>query len=226
MKLHVFNPEHDIALGNNLSRFTIPRAASQLRMGLGWIPALWADEGDAILVDDVDFAKKASRRFECFFRSEPHFVTENQLGDLPIAAVSPWGWDMALHKRLSLSGVSEDIMPSTDRIARIRDLSSRKHTAGLLRMLRKDFEDITCGESVMAHSADEVYDILNSWGECVIKAPWSCSGRGVRYVTPEKIDANIPGWIANTIRQQGGVSVERKCRKVRDFGMEIGRAHV
>ena len=44
MKLHVFNPEHDLALAANLSNFTAPHAGRKLRADLGCLPALWADE--------------------------------------------------------------------------------------------------------------------------------------------------------------------------------------
>ena len=63
MKLHVFNPEHDIALAANLCNFTAPHAGRQLRHDLGFLPALWAEEGDIVLVDDVELAEQSFRRF-------------------------------------------------------------------------------------------------------------------------------------------------------------------
>ena len=62
MKLHIFNPEHDIALASNLSNFTAPHAGRQLRSDLGFLPALWAKEGDRILVAHEESATKAFRR--------------------------------------------------------------------------------------------------------------------------------------------------------------------
>ena len=58
MKLHIFNPEHDIALASNLANFTAPHAGRQLRANLGFLPALWAADGDAVLVDDVASAER------------------------------------------------------------------------------------------------------------------------------------------------------------------------
>lgn len=37
-KLHIFNPEHDIALASNLSNFTAPHAGRQLRRT--WVSCL------------------------------------------------------------------------------------------------------------------------------------------------------------------------------------------
>ena len=57
MKFHIFNPEHDIALASNLANFTAPHAGRQLRHDLGFLPAVWAQEGDGILTDDVEHAQ-------------------------------------------------------------------------------------------------------------------------------------------------------------------------
>ena len=58
MTLHVFNPEHDIALAQNTINFTAPQAAKCLRKDIGFIAALWANDGDYVLVEDTDRAKK------------------------------------------------------------------------------------------------------------------------------------------------------------------------
>ena len=38
MNLHIFNPEHDLALAANLRQFTAPHAGRQLRSDLAFIP--------------------------------------------------------------------------------------------------------------------------------------------------------------------------------------------
>ena len=60
--LHIFNPEHDIALAANLSNFTAPHAGRQLRHDLGYLPAIWAAPGDYVLVADVEGAQMAFSR--------------------------------------------------------------------------------------------------------------------------------------------------------------------
>ena len=59
MDLYIFNPEHDIMLAANRDRTTPPRAARELRHDLGFLPALWAQKGDVVLVDDASFAHEA-----------------------------------------------------------------------------------------------------------------------------------------------------------------------
>ena len=58
MTLHIFNPEHDIALAANLANFTSPKAGRELRRDLGFLPLLWAKEGDSVLVDDIEIAQR------------------------------------------------------------------------------------------------------------------------------------------------------------------------
>ena len=60
MNIRIFNPEHDIALASNMERFTAPHAGRQLRSDLCYLPALWADEDDVVIVDDIDFAETPS----------------------------------------------------------------------------------------------------------------------------------------------------------------------
>ena len=52
MILHIFNPEHDMALAANDPFWTAPHAGRQMRADLGWIPALWASDNDLVLVDN------------------------------------------------------------------------------------------------------------------------------------------------------------------------------
>jgi len=63
MTLHVFNPEHDIALAYNNKHFTAPHAGRQLRHDLDYLPALWAAEGDLVWVENVASAKAHAHRF-------------------------------------------------------------------------------------------------------------------------------------------------------------------
>lgn len=62
MKLHVFNPEHDIALAHGSPFFTAPKAGRGLRRDCGFLPIIWAGEEDKVLVDDVDDACRAYRQ--------------------------------------------------------------------------------------------------------------------------------------------------------------------
>lgn len=219
MNLHVFNPEHDIALACNKRRFTAPHAAQELRMNLGWIPALWASDGDMILVDDVAYAIKAASRFKNK-KAEVLYVTDSDIRNVKFDSVIPWGWDRAIKTRLLDAGIGNEIIPSDNVMEHLRRLSNREQTVNALRYLRDGLESVTCGEAYSVDSVSQVAEMVSSGAHVVVKAPWSSSGRGVRYVE-NRISPSVKGFLKNVICEQGNVMVEPYYNKVKDFGMEF-----
>ena len=130
MTLHVFNPEHDLALAAHLANYTAPHAGRQLRADLGYIPALWAAETDVVLVENVE---DAERRFRILVRRPfNRFVTKEQLSKLELTRVEVWGWDLAIRAFLMRYGVSSQLLPSVTQIDTIRQLSHRREAMHLL----------------------------------------------------------------------------------------------
>ncbi len=210
--LHIFNPEHDIALAANLSNFTAPHAGRQLRNDLGFLPALWAHDGDAVLVDSVAGAERAYKRLKGRLgKGECLFVDPSFLQHLSVERMEPWGWDKALWAQLLRNGFSEPTLPSNDEVEQIRQLSHRRTSAVLLPFLQQNG---IVGEAWECSSMEQVEALISKLGQVVLKAPWSSSGRGVRF------DANM-AWVQHVLVQQGSVMVEPFYEKVKDFGMEF-----
>lgn len=221
--LHIFNPEHDLALASNLSNFTAPHAGRQLRADLGFLPAIWAGTGDLVLVENAEDAQTAFARL--MHKSFDGFVEKRQLAHCNIDHIEPWGWDLALRAFLLRYGVAEYLLPTEAEIANIRDFSHRKHAVWLLGQLRLEG---TTGESCRADLIAELKQLMKHWGTVVVKAPWSSSGRGVRFVDDSHFEQHL-GWYRNIIQQQGSVVIEPYYNKVKDFGMEFevdGEGHV
>lgn len=222
MTLHVFNPEHDLALASGLSNFTAPHAGRRLRADLGYLPALWAGDDDCVLVEHVEQACRAFSRLRARVGGAPRrFVDKSQLSRLPIDRVSPWGWDLALRAALIRYGVSPDACASETEIAAVRDYSHRRHAAGVLRRLSCHMpQGFFLEQPVEAVSVEAVEECMSRSSRLVVKAPWSSSGRGVRFIEGKLSDYHR-GWLRNTIVQQGSVMVEPFYPKVKDFGMEF-----
>jgi len=217
VQLHIFNPEHDIALASNLTNFTAPHAGRQLRADLCFLPALWADEGDFVLVEDADNATRSFRRTTRGRKCQVEWVTKTQLAGLPLDAVMPWGWDAALRHQLLRYGVDTSLLPSETTIKEIRQLSHRQTSSLVLRQLQGDG---IVGESVLCESIEDVEQQLALHHRMVLKAPWSSSGRGIRFIDGELNDY-LRGWLRNLLKCQGGVMAEPYYEKVKDFGMEF-----
>ncbi len=219
MKLHIFNPEHDIALAYNRPHLTMPHTVQVLRNSLGWIPALWAGENDLVLVADVNSARNASFRFRKRMKNIT-FVSTSDLKDYDIDAVDPWGWDVTIKTELMESGVREDLLPSNKRLESIRNLSNRRNTSVVLNELCNG-EYWMCGESTYIQSVNDLMGLLKEQKNIVAKVPWSSSGRGIRYITDGDMTDSTLGFLSRTIQLQGGIMVEPYYPKVIDFGMEF-----
>lgn len=219
VKLHIFNPEHEMALACDKTAMTLPHAIQEFKMNLGFLPALWAHDGDFVLVDDVLFALKALDKCH-----RPHadvlFVTIDDIKHLMFSHFEPWGWDKVVRQTLLNAGIPESLLPSDGYLSYIRSLADRRNTTCALSYLRSGIEEFTCGESCFCKSFAEVDYAMQRFGRIVVKTLWSSSGRGVRYID-HSIGASTRGWIANVIEKQGGLMVEPYYKKVKDFALEF-----
>jgi len=218
MRLHIFNPEHDLALAINRSSYVPPHVARRLRADLGFLPCLWASDGDIVLVDDVESALEQVRHIKKYAH-DVIFISDENLACLgkditDDISVEPWGWDKAIRARLKRACPRmTDRLPNDEQLDELRQLSSRQWAAEHLLPRLLSIDKRLVGFSRYVVSVDDINT------PCVLKSPWSSSGRGVRHV--DKLDSQTVAWIKNVIKQQGGIMMERKYNKVKDFGMEF-----
>ncbi len=221
MKLFIFNPEHDLILAYNRANITLPHVVQEFRQNMGFLPSLWAKDGDCVLVDDIAYALKAVKGVSSL-RSDVLFLTRDDLKKLYFSSIEPWGWNEDLVLMLKASGIREDLLPKKETLSLIRELSSRRTSKEALSYLREGITHLTLGESFYTESFSEVNDLLKKYGKIIVKALWSSSGRGLRYVSKyDGIDESTSGWIKRMILEQKGVMVEPYYCKVQDFAMEF-----
>ena len=208
-----------MALACGKEHITLPHVIQELKTNMGFLPALWADDGDAVMVDDVLFALKALSKSGCR-HADVLFVSPCDAGKLVFTGVEPWGWDKVVRRQLLDAGVVGDVMPDSDSLDTLRRLSDRRQAVGLLAMLRDGIADATCGESRCCTDVGEISRLLSADAQIVLKAPWSSSGRGVRYANARHREP-LEAWARKVVERQGGVMVEPYYRKVKDFAMEF-----
>lgn len=238
MNIFVFNPWHDLALASGSAHYMAPHSARQLEADLSFLPALWAEDGDIVLVDDVEQAIRSYKKIRGKIIDlkgnlkqigEPLFVTDEDLKavlpNVDNITIKPWGWDMSLKHRLqSINVLLEPLLPDDNRLLVMRELSSRRFAANAILPKLVESNPLCVGESRFFNgSVDELFNgIKNDGGKFVLKAPWSCSGRGIRYVSAKELpNDHLYGWCQNLIKRQGGLMVEPYYNKVMDFGMEF-----
>lgn len=225
MKIHIFNPEHDIALAMHKDLFTAPHLVRQFRRDLGGIAALWADDGDIVVVDDLQTAEESIRHLKKYAHNV-QFVDFAGLQNLSAeemqeVTICPWGWDQTIgHELVEASENIGLAVPSEDRMEMVRKMSNRSFAATYFLPILKAVSPCCVGNSFYCATFEELEFVVKRNGQSVLKAPWSCSGRGVRYVLSE-LDDHQAGWSRNIIVRQGGIMVEPYYNKVLDFGMEF-----
>ena len=243
LRLHIFNPEHDIAPAHGSPLFTSPRAGRQLRADLGFLPALWAGEESVVWTDQPHEALENLRRLGLDV-PPGLFVDTPTLRRLAhqVEAVDPWGWDAALCHQLQRLGVNPRILPTDEELKEVRALSHRRTAKGLLDSIYhtllidnaigcsiKEKEEVVettskavelTGEAIEVKDEAALLQQLACWPEAVLKAPWSSSGRGVRMVSTP-VHSSVLQWALGVMRRQGSLMVEPLYHKVADFGMEF-----
>ena len=119
-----------------------------------------------------------------------------------------WGWDARLKQALLKQGVPQSLLPPDEQLERIREL---QHRSTILPLQPHAWR---------AYSVDEVQRLLTEEHRVVLKAPWSGSGRGLRWVDDELSDHDT-AWIAKTVASQRCVIVERRLDVVENFALEF-----
>lgn len=215
MRLHIFNPHTDLALANNRENYMPSANVRCMVREMEMLPMWFATPGDAVLTTapvDRGFVAKAKD----LFGVEVDFVDESRAGSRQFGSIEPWGWNVALRRHLSRIGISDTLLPDGAWLAEYRSLSGRDKDVQMLDALsgsdglfRADI--INNVEDCRRYAADNP--------RCVFKAPWSGSGKGLRWcfgVYDDKSD----GWCRGVIEEQGFLVAAPIYDKQLDFALE------
>jgi len=203
--LYIFNPENDMALADGKPGYTAPAQIQQMRRELWWLPQWWAEEGDIV------------------WNGEDRLTLEDD------ARIVPWGWSAALCHQLRQAGVQESLLPSSEKLEHIRQLSHRQTAVALLKELHGQLplDGHIAGESTLCKSMEEVEEAINGLSRdsspvgdsnsVLLKSPWSSSGRGLMPTD----NGQWKAWAKRILKAQGSVVVERLLHKITDFALEF-----
>lgn len=215
--LYIFNPEHDLALASGEANYLAPASARRMSSELALLPMWYAEEGSAVLAPsayNLDYVKKIQE----LLGLSVDLITEPELAIEPDLDIRPWGWDVALRKRLSVLGVDEVLLPSMGQLNDLREYSHRSKAVALLPELQ--LNECFCGESYYLKTPEEWKRFVEGRKECLLKAPLSGSGKGLNWCKGI-FTSFISGWCTRVAASQGGVIAEPIYNKVEDFAMEF-----
>ncbi|WP_291530409.1 hypothetical protein [Bacteroides sp. UBA939] len=248
MKLYVFNPDTDMALGNNKENYMPPASARQMSQDIALLPIWYAPPGSAVLAPSA-YNAAYLQEMKRMFPISAQLVTEPELPDYAECQVMPWGWNPAFRKRMLKGGIAEHRLPALDELAGYRMMASRIHTISLCRIL--DFGEAsryTCGEHrvIEGDGKGEFADALTGdlthiavgnrenaparnlkdalagglTNGYVFKSVWSGSGKGLRWCR-QGLTKPAADWCNRQLSEYGAVIVEPIYNKVGDFAMEF-----
>ncbi|WP_296121389.1 hypothetical protein [uncultured Bacteroides sp.] len=225
MKLYVFNPDADMALGNNEENYMAPATIRRMAEDLALLPVWYAQPGSGVLAPsayNADFLKQMQQLFEL----DVQLVTEPELSDCADVQVMPWGWSPAIRKRLLKGGIPERNLPDEKYMKGYRRVASRYSgmlVFSFLVMSNFDYTHVKrpflCdekkGSEILSNMDPEMLD-----RGIVIKSLWSGSGRGLRWCRKE-ITESTYHWCLRLLKEDGAFIIEPIYDKVEDFAMEF-----
>lgn len=214
MKLHIFNPENDLALADGGANYCPTPAATQIANNLASLPLWFADIHDKVLLPDNTHTEYHKRISSLFPVASPY--ENNMCND--ITSCAPWGWSAQIKRRLSVMGFNA-ILLNDDNIKSIREISNRQSSIRILTALRNSGID-TPILPVYHTNADDVASFISSRPRCVIKAPWSGSGKGIAWGIG-RVEPPMENFYKGVIKRQGGVICEEFLDGKIEFAMEF-----
>lgn len=185
----IFNPEHDLCLANGSPHYMPPESARR-----------FAQQGALLMKILYPDAQ------DCISVANiPHYFGSHSA---TIASrIIPWGWNAVLKEHLLSQGISESLLPSDKELEGLRNL---QHRSTLL-PLQPDSRAVT--------SPLEVKDLLLQHRNLVLKAPWSGSGRGLRWVSTGMTDHDLR-WFEKIVRTQQCVLAQPRLCVAEEFAVE------
>lgn len=214
-EIYLFNPENDMALANFTPYYKAPSEIIRMANDLSVLPAWYAPEGSMIKVDSL--SRVSLWREQCPASDFlPDVIWSDEWKNMPY---KPWGWSPSLLYTLRKAGVNDSFLLSDMQMGQIRVLSGRQCCVKILESFSR--MDGLCGKAMTCNSMAQVKKYITSLERCVLKAPWSGSGRGIMYVSSKEWNDSAEGWVSRVLRVQGEIMVEPLYNKICDFAMEF-----
>ncbi|MDE6535853.1 MAG: hypothetical protein K2K82_07590 [Muribaculaceae bacterium] len=181
---------------------------------------LFNPENDLALASGMaNFTPSASvRRFKEALSQLPRWyadesdiiLTPGAIAENPDAIPAPWGWSADAIRQFKKAGIRSPF-PDAETI---RNLSHRRISIKLHDLLEKS--NLPYQLSPKPGESSDAAEISSN--QIFIKAPWSCSGRGVVDCSNMTV-ARVRDVASGIIRRQGSVMIEPKLPKNQDFAL-------
>jgi hypothetical protein len=232
--IYLFNPTCEYATANGHTSWMPNKLLTDMEKDMATLPLFFAKPDDIVLVKQIppsDYTKK----LKLVGIDAPQFILPERLfNNINLITKNtgwllPWGWSPSAHRFLSplKQYCSEEFInsPVSEWTAEHRELYSKKFALDVQKnvipklpakiMPPKRLEPVICSRE------DEIRLLIRKWGNLLIKAPWSTSGRGIQPVTRIPVVSQVWKKINGMIKQQGYVIVEPFLDKKMDMALQF-----
>ncbi|MGL5014553.1 MAG: hypothetical protein ACRC6V_09735 [Bacteroidales bacterium] len=227
--IRFYNGENDLAIANLSPYYQAPKRIEQMNIDLELLMLPLANDGDIIVLRNaIDMS-----RAEYILSLLGYGVKFHILNDEPDETlakesslwISPWGWSPRAHYQLeSLKRIASEKFladPLSKWSDKLRELSGKGIVCDLLPSLLKQLPPYNlCFTPNKITSLEQFLEELEL-GKRVYKAPWSGSGKGVRFISKESCGHHDISWVKGTLKQQGFITSAPYVEKVCDFAMQF-----
>lgn len=136
-------------------------------------------------------------------------------------SIMAWGWNSNLKNRLLKAGVPAEQLPTDNQLCDIKQLQHRRTAKECFDYIKSTLscELLTQDSPMECFSAIDVTGFVEKHRAVVLKAPWSGSGKGLRWITDAALSHSDIGWCKQITAKQGSVMAEVRRDVVQDFAM-------
>ena len=238
--IYIFNPTCEYAIVNGNASWRPNKLLSKMEADLSLLPIYLAEENDYVIVDNYpsdDFLSS----FNLLNKNLPQFILKSNLSsenideDISISSLKPWGWSPAMHSFLAplkkYCSLEFRNSPVFSWKSDFRELYSKRFSREMLtKFLEIQNDDIFISRSdisVICTNKNEINEAHKKWGDLMVKAAWSSSGRGLQIINQWPIHPKVWERIEGIINSQAFVLVEPLLNKKMDltyqFNMQNGQ---
>lgn len=197
---------------------------------LGSLQMFFANANDYVLVNKQP-GSNFLKSFKPLEIKIPHYILKNKFHtdpdflQLKKNKLLPWGWSPAAHKFLEplKPNCSEEFLksPVSGWKPEHRDLYSKKNALETLTKILTNFPDEhfmpAWQKPVSCTTKNDFETQIRKWGEIMVKAPWSSSGRGLQPVKNDIIHPKVWEKLLGIVKEQGYAIVEPFHKKALDL---------
>jgi hypothetical protein len=232
--IYFYNPTCEYAVANGNANWQPNRILQKMEYDLCALPLFFAQKDDCVLVEKIPSAEyiESLKKLDIAI---PEFILKNDaikntaFINRPKNKLLPWGWSPSAHKFLSplKESCSSEFQqsPVFNWKPEHRAVISRKFAAKILNQLQANISaDFILPFELspkVCFTRNNFETAVQQWGNVMIKAPWSSSGRGLQPITKTPVHPKVWEKVLGIVYEQGYAIVEPYLNKVLDIALQF-----